>query len=322
VKKVKVGVVGVGHLGRFHTMNYAQIPEAELIGVYDADSDRAKKIASEFECQAFETMEPLLDHVDAVSIAVPTDKHFEIGMPILERGIHSLVEKPIAQNLKEADALIQKADEKKCILQIGHVERFNPAMCALDHVEKAPRFIEAHRLAPFVPRGIEVSVIHDLMIHDIEIILELIKSPVKSIDASGVAVVTDSIDIGNARIRFENGSVANLTASRISQIKMRKMRLFQKDEYITVDFLNRVAEVYRLNNDPTEEEEQIGEIGVGDRKQIITCYRPPVSEELGLKIELENFISTILGENPVAVTGRMGRDALNVALQIVRQMES
>jgi predicted dehydrogenase len=320
LEKVRVGVVGIGHLGRYHALNYAQIPLVDLVGVIDLDREKAGSIASESGCEPYENLEFLLERVEAVSIAVPTDQHFEVGRRILDRGIHCLIEKPIARNLEEADGLIRISKDKGLVLQVGHVERFNPAMRALEGVETQPRFIESHRLAPFDPRGTEVAVVLDLMIHDIDIILNLVKKPIDRVDASGVAVVSDSIDIANARIRFENGCVANLTASRISQRKMRKMRLFQKETYIAVDFLRKITEIYRLEREETEPETIVGEIGVGERKKQVVYHRPEVPEGEGLRKELEAFVQTIRGGCPSAVSGEEGRAALSVAMQILEKM--
>ena len=319
--KIRVGVIGTGHLGRFHTLNYAQIPEVELVGVTDLDFAKAQLVASEGRCEAFKDVDALLERVDAVSIVVPTDRHFEVGKYILERKIHCIIEKPITETVQQADSLIRLAEEKHLILHVGHVERFNPAIRILEGMEIAPRFIESHRLAPFNPRGTEVAVVLDLMIHDIDIILHLVKGQVASVDASGVAVVSDSVDIANARIRFENGCVANLTASRISQKKMRKMRLFQKDTYISVDFLQRVSEVYQLSDTDEKSDMVLDEIGIGNKKKRIIYQRPAVPEEQGLKSELEAFIHTVKGEQPPAVTGKEGKDALAIATRVLEQID-
>jgi len=319
--KIRVGVIGVGHLGRFHTLNYAQIPEVELVGVTDLDAEKAAHVAAEGRCQALKDIDALLDAVDAVSVAVPTDHHFSVGKHVLERGIHCLIEKPITESVDQAQELIHLSEEQGVVLQVGHVERFNPAVRGLQGIELKPKFIESHRLAPFNPRGTEVAVVLDLMIHDIDIILSLVKSPIKSVDASGVAVVSESVDIANARIRFENGCVANLTASRISQKKMRKMRLFQKDTYISVDFLQKFSEIYELAEGKTDRAIIMGEIGVGDKKKQIVYLRPDVPEEGGLRVELEAFVLTVAGQKPAAVTGREGKEALAVAIQVLDQMQ-
>ncbi|MCK5145680.1 Gfo/Idh/MocA family oxidoreductase [bacterium] len=321
MKKIKVGVIGVGHLGRFHAQNYSKIEQAELIGVYDVDYDRATEIAAETNCQAFKSLDDLLEAVDGVSIVVPTDKHLEAGLKAIEKNVHVLVEKPIAVNTEEADTLINEAQKRDLTLQVGQVERFNPAVRALDQFDLQPKFIESHRLAPFNPRGTEVAVVLDLMIHDIDFILHMVKSPVAKVDASGVAVVSDTIDIANARLTFENGAVANLTASRISQKKMRKMRLFQKDAYVTVDFLDKVAEIFQLEEDASDATMILGEMGIGDRKKQIGYHRPKISDVFGLEVELEAFVLTLAGQTVATVSGQEGRDALAVAMQVMKQME-
>ncbi len=316
-----MGVVGVGHLGRFHTLNYARMPEAELAGVYDQNPERAGQVAQEGHCRVFDSIEELAGNVDAVSIAVPTDRHFEVGSILLNAGIHCLIEKPVAGTLKEADGLIEAARRKNVILEIGHIERFNPAIRVLEGFHVEPRFIESHRLASFNPRGTEVAVVLDLMIHDIDIILHLVKSPVKTVDASGVAVVSQSVDIANARIRFDNGCVANLTASRISQKKMRKLRLFQKDAYIAVDFLERVTEMYRLDKGNNGADMVMGEIGTGDNKRNILYQRPEPPKGEALEIELRMFLRSISDKTHYGTSGEEGRAALGVAMQVLDQME-
>jgi predicted dehydrogenase len=320
LNRVKIGVIGVGHLGRFHALNYAQMPQVELIGVTDLNSAKAEQVAQEAHCKVYDSPSELLRYVQAVSVAVPTNRHHATGLEVLNRGVHCLIEKPIAKSLEEADNLIRLAREKGAILHVGHVERFNPALQALQGVALQPRFIEAHRLAPFNPRGTEVSVILDLMIHDIDIALYLVGSPVHRVDANGVAVVSGSADIANARIQFNNGCVANLTASRISQKKMRKMRFFQKDAYISVDFLEKVSEIYALESDQTESDMAL-ELGVGEKKKRVVYKRLDVPEKGGLRAELEAFAQTIQGQHPPAVTGEAGREALAVAINILSRME-
>lgn len=321
LEKVKVGVVGVGHLGRYHALNYARIPDVDLVGVHDLDRRKVETVASESRSEAFDNLDFLLDRVGAVSIVVPTDRHFDVGQRILERGIHCLIEKPIARDLEEADCLIRLAEEKNLVLQVGHIERFNPAIRALEGFSLNPRFIESHRLALFNPRGTEVAVVLDLMIHDIDIILSMVKSPVECVDASGVAVVSETIDIANARLRFENGCVANLTSSRISQKKMRKMRMFQRNAYVSVDFLQKASEIYQLDEGRAEHDMILGEIGVGDRKRRIAYWRPEVPEGEALQKELETFIQSVRGEHPPAVTGEEGRAALSAAIQVLQRIE-
>jgi predicted dehydrogenase len=314
--------VGVGHLGRFHAQKYQRISDVDLVGVSDQNMERAKEVAEEIGCRAFESVEALMDEVDAVSVAVPTDRHFEVGRKVLEKGVHCLLEKPIAGTLEEADGLIDLAGKQGLVLQVGHIERFNPALRALQDFSLMPMFIESHRLAAFNPRGTEVAVVLDLMIHDIDAILSIVSSPVRQIDASGVAVVSDSIDIANARLRFENGCVANLTASRISQKKMRKMRFFQRDAYVAVDFLERNAEIFTLSKGDGPGQ-LVDEIGVGERRRQVRHYRPPVPGEDGLLAEIQTFVRSVNGDTGVrGVSGDEARAALSVALKILESMEA
>ncbi len=319
--KLKVGVIGTGHLGRFHSLHYQSIPNAQLVGVMDLNRESAMKTAQETRSRMFESMDALLRSVDAVSIAVPTDRHLEVGMAAIQHGVHCLIEKPIARDEREANALVMGAKEKNLILHVGHTERFNPALRSLEGIPIQPRFIESHRLAPFNPRGTEVSVVLDLMIHDLDIVIHMAGSPVDRVDASGVAVVSDSIDIANARIRFKNGCVANITASRISQKKMRKLRIFQKDAYITVDFLERYSEYYKLGTSADVTEETVGEIGAGNRKRLVLYRRPAVPAGDALRMELEAFVQAVQGGPSSGVTGEEGKKALALAVQILKAVE-
>jgi predicted dehydrogenase len=293
------------------------MPDVDLMGVMDLDEERARTVAQECHCESYHLLDDLLERVDAVSIVVPTDRHHDVGLKVLQRGIHCLIEKPIATNMEEAKSLIQAAQEKDVVLHVGHVERFNPAFRALEGESLDPRFIESHRLALFNPRGTEVAVVLDLMIHDIDIVLSLVRSPIQSVDASGVAVVSDSIDIANVRLRFDNGCVANLTASRISQKKMRKMRLFQKDTYVSIDFLDKVSEIYLLDDGDTSADKILGEIGVGENKRRIVYRRPAMPPGESMEKELEAFVRTIGGAEVPAVSGEEGMAALSVAIQIL-----
>jgi predicted dehydrogenase len=322
LNRIKVGVIGTGHLGRFHALNYAQIPEAELVGVTDLDAAKAQAVAAEAHCRAYPDPKSLLKDVEAVSVAVPTDRHHGVGLEALRSGVHCLIEKPIARTLEEADELVALGRQMNLVLNTGHVERFNPAIQALAGHTLRPQFIESHRLAPFNPRGTEVSVILDLMIHDIDIALHLVGTPVKRVDASGVAVVSQTVDIANARILFENGAVANLTASRISQKKMRKTRFFQRDAYISIDFLDKAAEVYSLESGESHGGMVLAEIGVGDRKKRVAYRRLDVPEKGGLRLELEAFLLSAAGKPSDAVTGEEGRAALAVAMTVLERMEA
>jgi len=324
MKRLRVGVIGVGHLGSLHAKMFSGIPSAEFIGVMDSDRARAGSVAKEFGVTAFSTPGEILGRVEAVSIAAPTSEHFSLARCAMEAGVHVFVEKPIASTVAQAELLVNLARERKVKVQVGHIERFNPALLALEKYSLQPMFIESHRLAQFNPRGTDVAVVLDLMIHDIDIIVSLVHSPVAGIEANGVAVVSDTIDIANARIRFENGCVANVTASRISQKKMRKMRLFQKDAYISVDFSEGVAEVFRLRSgDDTAEKNTLllGEIGSGAVKRTIVYERPEVMEVNALEYELERFIHAVQHDEEPAVTAEEGLRALRLAHEIMARIQ-
>jgi len=324
MEKIKIGVIGTGHLGKLHTKMFAQLPNAQLIGVHDADFATAKAVAKENNTTAYEKLDELLSQVEAVSIATVTSAHFEVAKKCLEKKNHVFVEKPITVSLDEAEELVFLARENKMNLQVGHIERFNPALLALEKYHLNPLFVQSDRLAQFNPRGTDVAVVLDLMIHDIDIILSLVKSEVKSVQASGVAVVSNNIDIANARIEFENGAVANVTASRISQKKMRKMRLFQKEGYLSLDFITGVSEVFRLvPSDQKVEEAHInfGEIGVGDKKKFVIYEQPEQVEVNALKYELDLFLQSIIKKEKPVVSGEDGWKALKVADLIVKKIE-
>jgi predicted dehydrogenase len=318
-EKVKVGVVGVGHLGRRHAQILARAAQANLVGVYDLDQKKTQRIAQECDAAAFDSLDSLLDSVDAVTVVVPTVAHHEVAAAALANGTHVFIEKPISTTLAEADELIQLAKKAGVILQVGHIERFNPAVRALAGIDLQPMFIESHRLSPFDPRGTDVAVVLDLMIHDIDLILSLVKSPVQRIDANGVSVVSSEIDIANARIQFANGCVANVTSSRISQKKMRKMRLFQPNAYISIDFLQGMSEIFRLasTGDPSEASPVVlGQIDAGARPRQIVYERPTPPEGDPLQLELESFLRAVRSEAPPPVSGEDGRRALEVAIAI------
>src|SRR6476660_4322290 len=245
---LKVGVFGVGHLGKFHLNNWKEITDAELVGFYDPNDETANEVAEKYQLPRFAKADALINACDAIDIVAPTNHHFELCEKAIKKGKHVFVEKPLANTMEEARQLVKLAEESGIKFQVGHVERFNPAFLAVKDMQLNPMFIEVHRLAQFNPRGTEVSVILDLMIHDIDIILSIVKSDVKTISASGVGVMTETPDIANVRIEFHNGCVANLTSSRISMKKMRKMRIFQKDSYIGIDFLNKKTEIIKLKD--------------------------------------------------------------------------
>jgi len=325
MNKVKVGVIGTGHLGSLHAKMFAQIDQAELVGVYDTNSVQAEKIAAEFHTKAFDQVEDLIKNVEAASVASVTQSHFDVGMKVLGYGVHLLVEKPITATIEQARLLVAEAEKRSLKLQVGHIERFNPAILALEPYQTRPLFIESHRLAQFNPRGSDVAVVLDLMIHDIDLILSLVQSPVTRIDANGVAVISDTADIANARIQFESGCVANVTASRISQNKMRKMRLFQADAYISIDFAQGLCEVFRLIDEHTPDIKPtmlLGKIDQGTKKRLIVYEQPEVKEVNALKYELTSFLNAVRNDTVPHVTGRDGLQALEVAQEIMQKIES
>ena len=318
---LKVGIVGVGQFGQNHARILCQSDKCEFVGLYDQNKKRTKGISEKLGCKAFNSFDDLISECDALVIVVTTLSHFELAKKALEKGIHVFIEKPITETLAQAEELLKIADKQSLKIQVGHIERFNPAIRSIKDVSLEPMFIEAHRLASFDPRGTDVAVILDLMIHDIDLVLSIVKSPVQRIDASGVAVVSDTEDIANARIQFENGCVANLTASRISLKKMRKLRLFQKDVYLSLDLLLGLAEIYKLKTLPKDEKPLsplswglIEKEGV--RKQII-YNKIPSEEENALKLELQAFVDSALNKKPPVVSGEDGLRALEVANAIL-----
>ena len=316
---MKIGVIGVGHLGNFHLKHLSEIPEISVSGFYDIDQNRAEEISRAHKISSFPSLESLLDSSDAVSVVTPTSLHYNIAIQALNAGCHVFIEKPITDNLSHAGLLLNKANELKKIIQVGHIERFNPAFMALKKMDVKPRFIETHRLAPFNPRGNDVPVILDLMIHDLDIILSLIDSKIQDIRANGVKVVSQTVDIANARLEFENGCVANLTASRISQKEMRKMRFFQKDCYVTIDFLAGVLESYKIchNHPKSTADEKVVEIGT-DNKKYILYNKPAIQKHDALKEELLHFIHSIEYASQPETNGTNATEALRLALEIDR----
>jgi len=308
--KIRVGVIGVGSLGQHHARVYASLPEVELVGVVDALPERAGEIAAKFGTTAYSDYAELFGRVDAVNIAAPTTLHAEIGVRCLKEGIHVLAEKPIAHTLEAADQLIRAARENDRVLQIGHLERFNPAVVALREIVTRPRFFEAHRMGLFSPRSLDVDVILDLMIHDLDIISLLVPSAVEKITAVGIAILSNRIDIANARMQFADGCVANITASRVSMEKVRKLRLFQKQEYISLDYTRQDLAVFSLKHNAGS-----------PLPEIINRKIEPEKKE-PLLLELLSFIGAIRGGHPVACTGDEGRNALLLAMQIREQAES
>ncbi len=324
---VRVAVIGVGHLGSIQAKLYKEVPEAGLVGIYDIDQEKAQKLAHELGVKAFRSLDELWPEVDAVNVVTPTTTHYQIAKEALNQGKHVFIEKPVTEKTMQAEELKNIAQEKNRIIQVGHVERFNPAILSLADVPIQPIFIEAHRLAMFNPRGTDVAVVLDLMIHDIDLILHFIKSKPTRILANGVGVVSDTIDIANARIEFENGCVANLTASRISAKKMRKMRIFQKDAYISMDFNDGVADIFYLENQGHSLFENgtlalsLGQIDAGSVKKDIKYNRLHRDNVNPLREELVSFIDAVKNGLKPAVTIDEGLSALKLAYNILKQID-
>ncbi len=316
---LKIAVFGAGHLGKFHLNNWLEISEVTLVGFYDPDDKNAAIVEEKYKLKRFTNIDELLDLADAVDIIAPTIYHYELCEKALRKGKHVFVEKPLANTMDEARMLVKLAKESNLKFQVGHVERFNPALLALKNYTLHPMFIEVHRLAQFNPRGTDVSVILDLMIHDIDIILNLVKSNVSYISANGVAVMSDTPDIANVRIEFDNGCVANLTSSRISMKKMRKMRLFQKDAYIGIDFLDKKTEVIRLNAEGDKNVFSF-DIETNNGKKTIAIANPVIEDGNAIKMELEAFKNSIKNNTETAVTVQDGFAAMEVAHQILEKI--
>ena len=308
-KRVRVGVFGVGSLGQWHARIYSEIPQAELVGVYDVDPRRAAEVAARYGTRTYADPDALAADIEAASVVVPTDRHSDVYRSLAGYGLHVLMEKPIAVTTDQAEAMVALARQKDLILQVGHVERFNPVMQFLEENLATPRFIEATRLAPYPPsrpdgppRGTEVSVVLDLMIHDLEIILHLVRSPVKRINAAGVAVLSPTEDIANVRLAFENGCLANVTASRISREKQRKIRIFQEDTYVSLDYMNQAGVLCRKKDGQIAAEEV------------------PIHKGEALAAELASFVSCVARHNEPIVTARHASEALRLAVEICRVM--
>ena len=314
---IQIGVVGTGHLGNFHLKQLKGIPHFTIAGLFDSDPIRAMEMSKRYDVESFFSVRDLLQKAEAISIVTPTPYHYEIANLALDKGCHLFIEKPITDNIEHAGLLLNKAEKLNKIIQVGHIERFNPAFSVLKNLHIQPLFIEAHRLAEFNPRGNDVPVILDLMIHDLDIILSLVASEIKDIRANGVKVVSSSIDIANARIEFENGCIANVTASRISQKIMRKMRLFQNEEYITIDFQNGVLEEYKICANPPEQSgtEKVVELG-GPEKRYVLYRKPQVPKQDALKEELTHFTNSITTAQKPETDGESAAKALALALEI------
>ena len=319
---LKVGVIGAGHLGKIHLRLLKEIKTAEVVGFFDHNTEIASAVEAEFGIRSFKNVEQLMEECEAIDIVTPTLSHYEYALMAVRKSRHVFIEKPLTHTVDEGKKLVSLISEAGVKAQVGHVERFNPAFVAARDFLHQPLFIETHRLAEFNPRGTDVPVVYDLMIHDIDIVLSVVKSPVKRILASGVAVVSDTPDIANARIEFDNGCVANLTASRISLKSMRKSRFFQRDAYISVDFLKKKTEVVRLKNLVGEAGPLDITIDLGSNKgsKIIYFDQPKIEESNAIKAELEQFIYAVLNDQPTPVTVEEGFQALVVANQIMEKI--
>jgi predicted dehydrogenase len=307
-RPIRVAVVGVGYLGKFHAEKYASEPGVELVAVVDANAERARDLAAQHGCEALSDARDLLGRVDCASVATPTPSHAAVGLMLLDGGIDVLVEKPIAATLEEARTLVRRAAELGRILQVGHLERFNPAFRALGDILTHPRFLECHRLAPFVERGSDVDVVLDLMIHDLDVILSIVRSPVASVEAVGVPVVTSTVDIANARLRFENRAIANVTASRVSLKRERKLRIFQEDMYISVDYDEKAMRICRRL---PGENGGLPAIDVEERS---------VESGDALREEIRHFLACVRSREQPLVSGREGLQAMEVAHQVLASL--
>jgi len=307
VEKLKVGVVGVGYFGWFHTEKYAKIPKVELVGVADLDGARAKYVAEHFSTRPFADYRDLFNKVEAVSVAVPTSVHYQVARDFIDHGIDVLLEKPITTSLKEAENLVAMAEEQNRILQIGHLERFNSGVVALNGLLGDPLFIDSLRFSPFLERASQVDVVLDLMIHDIDIILSIVQSEVASISAVGVPVISSHLDIANARMEFQNGCIANITASRVSHKRMRQIRIFQDNGYITIDFLSHKMRTHKKNH--------------GSEKPGLVTEEVKIEPIDALESEIDSFIRKVRDRTTPLVSGRNGKTALEVALAITERIE-
>jgi predicted dehydrogenase len=314
MQKVRVGVVGVGSLGQHHARNYATNPKCELVGVADIDPKTADRVARQYKTRAYTDYRQLFGKVDALSIAVPTIHHHAVAMECLQQGIHLLVEKPITTTVSEAHDLIELAKRMNCVLQVGHIERFNTAVMRLKQLVTEPAFIETHRLGPYSGRIVDVGVVLDLMIHDLDIILQIVNSPVTHIDAAGVGIYSDKEDIANARIHFANGCIANLTASRVTPVKKRKIRIFQRDAYISVDYVEQELELFRRVRTRNPEP------GMPAVTIVRTKERLPKEEPL--RLELDHFVDCVRRGSEPMVKGEHARDALELAVAVCDEVKS
>jgi predicted dehydrogenase len=336
-ESVRLGVVGVGHLGAQHARLYSEIAKrsnglCDFVGVFDTDRIRLRALTEKFGGGTFESAEELARFVDAVSVATPTETHYEVARVFLERGKHVLVEKPITANVTEAEKLVALARQHGCVLQVGHVERFNPVMRYLNEVLAEARFIEVHRLSPYPGRSTDIGVVLDLMIHDLDVVLSLVKSPLTSIDAVGIPVLSDTEDIANARLKFADGCVANITASRVSAERMRKIRIFGRTDhgaaYISLDYMKQEGELYRVAADNAQESGLLKKLLAGKHASIVSEFAGkkivrepvPIERDEPLKLELQHFIDSIRTHRDPLVTGEAAKQALELAIEIAEQI--
>lgn len=333
--KIKVAVLGVGALGQHHARIYSELQKAgkiEFVGLYDANIDRASEIAKEHNTQVLASLDAVVSAADALSIVTPTITHFDLATQALEAGIHVLVEKPMTEKSSQASKLVQLAQDRNCVLQVGHVERFNPVFDYLQSVATEPRFIETHRLSPYPERSLDVGVVLDLMIHDLDIVMAFVNSPIKDVDGVGVPVLSESEDIANARIKFENGCVANLTVSRVSPERMRKIRVFSGGEstsYVSLDYQKQEGYIYRIAAEDAEKSSLWQKLLHAKDSAIVSEFAGkkvvrepvPIEKDEPLKLELQHFIQCVDEKQTPKVSGQAGREALEVALEITRQIQ-
>ncbi len=318
---VKIGVFGAGHLGRIHVQQWQHVEGTEFVGLFDIDLQKAQKVAEEFNVSVIDDIDTLIDQCDAIDIVSTTSTHFELAERVIRKGKHLFIEKPMAASLEQAKTILDMSTEADVKCQIGHVERFNPAYLAVQDKKIEPLFIEGHRLAQFNPRGTDVSVVLDLMIHDLDIVLSLVKSDLKKVSASGVNVISDTADIANVRLEFANGCVANLTASRISLKSMRKIRIFQKDAYISLDFLDKKTEIVTISDDDGEKGAFDFPIELPNGKtRKISVNIPPKMEVNAIRMELEKFVECIVENTAPAVSARDGYQAMDIAYEILKKI--
>ncbi len=317
-KPINIGVVGVGHLGIHHVKHYTTIANVNLVGIYDPDVKRSNYVAKKYNTDVFHSLEKLIENVDALSIVTPTLNHFKTAKLCIENKKHVFIEKPITVTLEEANKLLDLSKNNATIIQVGHIERLNPALMALDQYHINPKFIEIQRLAPYTSRGTDVPVVLDKMIHDIDILLSLVKSKIVSLEANGMSIITNSLDMAHARIQFENGATASLMSSRIAQKDVRKVKLFQKNLYSTIDLLKGTTEIYKVEQNKNCELDALKSVEFqrNGKKQFISYMKPDINKHDALELELRNFSNSILGKEKPIVDGRSGADALAVALDI------